>query len=465
MFSRRSFFKNAVFTGLLLGTGQGEAAANGAGKSAKNVIFMVADGMNSASLHTTRHFQKLVSGKDNVWLSLYNTRPVVRCMVETCSASSIVTDSSAASSCWGSGYRINNGAVNMSVDGRPLEPLLVKAKKYGMATGLVTTATATHATPAGFAANAKQRSEETLIARQYLERRVDVILGGGSVFFDNVLRADFKSAGYELVSNREGLLAQKGDFAPLLGLFAESHLPFSIDRNHSPALQTSTPTLAEMSTLALQRLGRAPGGFVLQIEAARVDHAAHGNDAAALIHDMIAFDEAIVVALDFVDKNPDTLLVITTDHGTGGFNINGTGLGYKDSANALLRLAKFTKSHSQMRHDVRSVKSGGLAAYLKRATGLHLEKAALRNAAHALGAQKALSPEEAAAGGSGTTLPLQQVFAPHIGIGWTGNNHTGDLVELAALGPGAARFTPFLRNDAIHWLILEALGRGESRPE
>ncbi|MDR2844507.1 MAG: alkaline phosphatase [Puniceicoccales bacterium] len=466
MLSRRSFLTRTVATGALFGLGASTARTateNSARKQAKNIIFMVADGMNPASLHATRHFQKLALGKENTWLSLYDSRPAVRSMIETSSASGIVTDSSAASSCWGSGHRVKNGTVNISPDGKPLETLLVKAKKRGMATGLVTTATATHATPAGFVANTKNRRDESIIARQYLERRVDIILGGGTKFFDAKLCNEFKSAGYKIILSRDGLLAQPAAFAPLLGLFAESHLPYTINRDNDPALQATAPTLAEMASLALRRLGAVSGGFILQIEGARVDHAAHGNDAASLIRDMLAFDDAIVVALDFVDKNPDTLLVITTDHGTGGFNINGTGSGYANSTKAFLRLADFTKSYSQMRRDVRGLSSGTLAEYLKKVTGLRLVGTDLYNAAVALDAVKALPSNLRPDVTRQPPVPLQNVFGPHTSIGWTSGNHTGDLVELAALGPGAERFKTFLRNDEIHGLLLAALGEAKVR--
>jgi len=177
------------------------AGANASRKSARNIIFMVADGMCAASLALTRHYQSVTGGAPNRWLSLYAAAnglpPAVRSAVETSSASSIVTDSSAASSCWGTGKRIKNGALNVDPEtGRPLVTLFEKAKRAGMLTGLVTTATVTHATPAGFVAHSPQRNAEKKIAREYLDARVDVLLGGGAQFFDDALRAKYSAAGY-----------------------------------------------------------------------------------------------------------------------------------------------------------------------------------------------------------------------------------------------------------------------------
>ncbi|MDR2981594.1 MAG: alkaline phosphatase [Puniceicoccales bacterium] len=471
MTSRRSFIKTAASAGALLGLGWNRAlaedatrqsATNSAKARAKNLIFMVADGMNTGSLAAARHYQQLVLEKDNAWLSLFNTQPVVRSLVETSSATGIVTDSSAASSCWGCGQRILNGQVNMSVDGRPLEPICVTARKNGLATGLVTTATATHATPAGFAANSDKRNDEAGIARQYLERKIDIIMGGGVKFFDDTLQGDFRKGGYSVIKSRQELMSQGDGFAPLLGLFSDSHLAYTIDRNNDADLQEKVPTLAEMASLALRRLSKAPNGFVLQIEGARVDHAAHSNDTAALILDLIAFDEAVAVARDFVEKNPDTLLVITTDHGTGGMNINGVGSNYAKSTDAFKSLGKFKASYSTMRSRAKSLDAKQLATYLEQATGIRLKGDKLMGASVALNAVKAYSPAamegksaELAAQGLGS---LQQIFKPYTGVGWTSSNHTGDLVELTALGPCAREFTPFIRNDQVHGILLKALG-------
>jgi alkaline phosphatase len=120
--------------------------------------------------------------------------------------------------------------------------------------GLVTTATATHATPAGFVATVQKRSDQKTIAAQYLERGVDVVLGGGTQYFNDDLMAAYRKAGYGVALNRDQLLADAGK-APLLGLFSKSHVPFEIDRLNSAELKASTPTLAEMTKAALQRLG------------------------------------------------------------------------------------------------------------------------------------------------------------------------------------------------------------------
>jgi alkaline phosphatase len=123
--------------------------------------------------------------------------------MNTRSLNSMVTDSSAASSAWGSGSRVVNGAVNVLPDGRLLTPLYTLFGEAGWKTALVTTAEITHATPAGFAVAIKSRGNSDGIAKRYLDRNIEVLLGGGRPFFDpkkrkdkRDLRAEFKLAGY-----------------------------------------------------------------------------------------------------------------------------------------------------------------------------------------------------------------------------------------------------------------------------
>ncbi len=472
MTSRRDFLKTAAVAGAIFGLGSErallanttrEAALNAAKGRAKNIIFMVADGMNLGSLAATRHFQKLVLGKENEWMSLYRTHPVVRCLMETSNANSIVTDSASASSSWGAGQRVKTGQINMSAeDGSPLEPICVKMRKAGKATGLVTTATVTHATPAGFAANSKNRGDEKLFARQYLERKIDVIMGGGAKFFDEQLRGEYQGGGYDLVTSRDAMLQAKGEFKPLLGIFTESYLPFTIERDSTPDLQKQVPTLAEMAQLALERLSKAPNGFLLQIEGARVDHAAHSNDAATLIHDQMAFDAAIAVVREFAEKNPDTLVVITTDHGCGGMNINGIGNLYADTTRHFERLGKFTRSFGQMKDEAKGLSREEMRAYMQQVTGIRLSgdrlnasRIVLKSVAEYSADTMKEKKKEFAAKGLGS---MAEIFQWETGIGWTSGGDTGELVEFTAFGPSAQLFPPFVRNDEVHNILLRAAG-------
>ncbi len=454
--SRRDFLRASLLTSAVFGaepalsqSGTRKASENQG--RAKNVIFMVSDGMNCGALSLAKLYGGLVEERKNHWMQLYRERAVVRCLAETYSANSVVTDSAAAASAWGGGQRGNNGAINISaVDGKPVTPLHSKLQKQGIRVGLVSTATITHATPAGFAANVASRGEEKEIAQQYLDRRVDVLLGGGQKFFNPELRGKFTAAGYDLVENRVGLTSlDHGSFKPLLGLFSDGYHAYDIDRKNVPGLADTLPSLSEMTSAALGRLQHSKDGFFLMVEGARIDHAGHANDPAASIHDQLAFDDAIVPVLEFVAKNPDTLLIITTDHGCGGIQMNGVsaeakqgllpGL-YNATNRAFLRLKDFKRSTEWMKQNkVDGLSGAKLGEAFREYTGLTLTEDQIKAA-------------------QGLKLPATSDIVKHYtGVGWTSANHTSELVEFCALGPGSHLFSPYLWNNEVHDLLLRAM--------
>lgn len=172
------------------------------------------------------------------------------------------------------------------------------------------------------------------IADQYLQLRFDVMMGGGWDIFSADTRKDkkdllaaYRDQRYAVVTSREELMQLPLSDAPLLGTFYEGGLPYSLDREKDKTFSEMVPTLAEMTQKAIERLSRNKNGFVMQVEAGKVDWAAHANDTAALLYDQVAFDEAVKVAVDFAEKDKETLVIITTDHG----NAN-PGLFYGDKA-------------------------------------------------------------------------------------------------------------------------------------
>ena len=234
----------------------------------------------------------------------------------------MVTDSSAASSSWGSGFASEECVVNLLPSGKKLMTIYELFAQQGWKRGLVTTTEITHATPAGFASCVDSRDTGTLIAQQYLERKVDVLLGGGQKFFDlkrknekRDLKTEFADSDYQVMRTAAELADASVD-KRWLGVFSNSHLPFTIDQLASEELLVRVPTLAAMTRRALEWLERHEH-FILQVEGGRVDHAAHNCDAPAAMREMIAFDEALDVVLAFQKQHPDTLVVVTTDHGNG----------------------------------------------------------------------------------------------------------------------------------------------------
>ena len=203
---RRKFFRNgslftlgtAIINPFDLSASTFDTEIIGKNKTAKNIIFMVSDGMSTGTLNMADLFLNRKYGKGSNWLQLYKDNKVKRALMDTASASSIVTDSAAGSSSWGGGVRVNNGSLNVGPDGKPNLPILQKFKKAGKMAGCVTTVAITHATPAGFCVNSAKRSAQDDIAEMYLALGFDVMMGGGNNFFDPKVRKDKKDvyAGY-----------------------------------------------------------------------------------------------------------------------------------------------------------------------------------------------------------------------------------------------------------------------------
>ena len=465
--SRRRFLQTASAAGLLaalpLRAAQPAPAAPDAPASARrarNVIFLVADGMSAGAFTLADLYRRHLCGRRCHWAARLETGGLHNGLMDTASASSLVTDSAAASSAWGGGHRGANGSINLAADGTAIEPLLVKARRAGKAIGLVTSARLTHATPAGFLANVDSRASEDVIAVQFLERGLDVGLGGGLKHFSPKRRVDhrditkeFSAAGHSIVLDRAALLAAPPGDERLLGLFADDHLPYRLDHRADPALSATVPTLSEMTTAALARLSARPAGFVLQVEGGRVDHAAHNNDAAALMLEMLDFDDAVAAALAFQQQNPDTLVVITADHGTADPGLIGNG--HADTG--LAQIASFRSSFERMAATLGTEPTLiELHEHLVAGTGLPLtiEEVAPVLAAMSGHGTATYKPDRGAA------PTLAAVLESYLAIGWTSTDHTADFVGFTAIGPGAEAFPPLVRNDAVHNHLLVALGIG-----
>jgi len=465
--ARRDWLKSASLGGLSTVLAPHSAAAHEAvaeppQNKVRGIVFMVSDGMSPGVLTLAEAFSQLTRKRGTQWWQWLNDRHVSHGLMDTASANSLVTDSAAASSAWGGGKRVANGCINIDENGREITPIaaILKASTKTRI-GLVTTATVTHATPAGFAACIPARADEHAIAPQYLNR-VDVILGGGSEFFrpqsrpdGRDLRADFQQAGYQYIRRRDELLSSRS--AKILATFTKGHLPFSIDRTHDAKLTARVPTLAEMAEAALARFLPGEQPFLLQVEGARIDHAAHLNDIGALLHDQLAFDDAIETVLRLTAGRHDILVVATSDHGNSNPGLNGIGAGYRDSTPHFARITRLKSSHERVFAEWKKQQTGhpaDLTALVARLLDFHLrddEAAAL----HAILAAKPVvewnhqlhKPEGL----------LGQFIGNHTGIGWNGTTHTSDPTVVTAAGPQASRFAGIVKNTDVFRHFLDLL--------
>lgn len=462
---RRKFFRNgSLFTigAAIMNPFQGSAnvldlESVNKNKKAKNTILLVSDGMSTGTLNMTDLFLNRKTGKGSNWIQLYKDNRVSRGLMDTASASSIVTDSSAASSSWGGGFRVNNGVLNVSPTGEPHLPIWQKFKKSGKMAGCVTTVPITHATPAGFCVNSKSRNAQEDIAEQYLDLGFDIMMGGGANYFSPELRKDKKdmytaytAKGYQVVKTKAEMEAASNS-KPVLGVFADDGLPYYVDRNSDDNLKNKVPSLAEMSQKAIDRMKGHKNGFVLQIESGKVDWAAHGNDIAGLIHDQIEFDEAVKVAIDFAEKDKETLVIITTDHG----NAN-PGIIYGKNANDNFdSIQKYTQTNEWILNQIKPESSvSQVKEIIEKANGHSVSD---EEAKTVLGYYDGLHKEDGLY--NYKKLPYK-AFAEMQGkinsVGWISMDHSADYVELAMFGPGSELLKPFVKNTDLHYLMLQA---------
>ncbi|KAH0538988.1 hypothetical protein FGG08_004437 [Glutinoglossum americanum] len=319
--------------------GSGAHSCNDPSPSGKrNLIFMVSDGMGPTSLSLTRSFRQFELGLPPDDILMLDKHLIGSS--RTRSSDSLVTDSAAGATAFSCGLKSYNGAIATLPDHTPCGTVLEAAKAAGYMTGLVVTTRITDATPASFAAHVNTRWEEDRIAEQEvgdypLGRVVDLMMGGGRCHFlpnstDGSCRVDnrdiialAKKNGFNYISDREGFdRLQLGRAAklPLLGLFAETDIPYEVDRRY---LESTYPSLDEMARTALRALTEATQdsdkGFFLMIEGSRIDHAGHGNDPVAQVHEVLAYDRAFASVLDFLEgSNVNGVVVSTSDHETGG---------------------------------------------------------------------------------------------------------------------------------------------------
>lgn len=302
-----------------------------AGKS-KNLIVLIGDGMGPAQISAARYYQQYEKGVQQLHLDPYYvgqaTTYADRGEDGGTIVSGIVTDSASAGTAFATGNKTYNAGISVSNEevSKPFASVIEAAEMNGKSTGLVTTARITHATPAVYASHVRSRDNESAIASQYLTSGVDVLFGGGESFFvtkdekgkrtDKNLLPEFQAKGYTIVKTAKELQSLTSKNTKALGLFGSSHVSYVPDRT------SDTPSLATMTSKALDILSTNKNGFAIMIEGGRIDHAGHANDLPTLVQEALDFDAAFKVAIDFAKKDGNTSVVVTADHETGGLSLS-----------------------------------------------------------------------------------------------------------------------------------------------
>ncbi len=413
----------------------------------KNVIFMIGDGMGPAYNTAYRSFKDDPSTPymentafDEYLVGMQETYPW--------DEEESITDSAAAATSMAAGIKTYNGAISVDVNKNEVETVLEQAKEDGKATGLVATSQVNHATPASFGAHDESRHNYNEIADDYIDEKIngepkmDVILGGGTSYFertDRDLTEEFQEEGFSYVTTREEL--ENDNNEQVLGLFAPVGLDKAIDR---PEEQ---PSLAEMTDAALERLTKDKDGFFLMVEGSQIDWAGHDNDVVSAMSEMEDFEQAFKKAIDFAKKDGQTLVITTADHSTGGFamGINGE---YKWNP-APLKAAKRTPDF------MASKIAGGAAAeeVLEQYVDLDLTDKEIQSVADAAETYDVTTIDNA----------IEKIFDIRSGTGWTTGGHDGVDVNVYAYGPQADKFVGLHDNHEVGQMVKDVLNNKRNK--
>lgn len=413
--------------------------------AAKNVIVLIADGTGAEQYALARWFKGAPLAQDAILTG----------MVRTYISDSVVADSAPSGSAYATGTRTSDKFISVGPSAKvlstepvppeelrykPLATVLEGARLSGRSTGIVVTAAVWHATPAAFYAHVPSRALESAIMQQGVHQGMDVVLGGGRGQLTprgagglredgQDLAAMLRAKGYELPATAQELAAAKGP--KIYGLFAAEHMAPDLDR---AALAPQEPALAEMTAKAISVLSKNPKGFFLMVEGSQVDWADHANDPAHLISDLLAFDRAVQTALDYAKKRKDTLVLVVSDHNTGGMSIGNT---------------RTNKSYSQtsveeLLDPLRKMRASAEALWQrlgKEPTPERLQDVVREGWGLGITVEEArLVLAAAAARVKDPHYALGEILSPRYTVlGWTTHGHTGGDVPLYAYGPGGPK--------------------------
>lgn len=490
--------------GALLGVAEREIEAIdwGTRGRTKNVILFIADGMGPAHRTAARlALFGLKGGKPGGFLAM-ECLPVAG-VLTTSSLSGLVTDSAAAGHAFATGTKTANGMLGLWPDDTPersddnpgveaLPALLWRER--GMVTGLVSNAALTDATPAAFVAAVAERGDAQEVAAAYGRAVADgylrVILGGGARQLGEAggLVQAAEEAGYTLVRTAEELEQARAARVPkLLGLFHSGNMSPEFDRQKRGDTSLvkdfpAQPALEAMTRAALAVLAQHPQGFFLMVEGALVDKQSHTGDQERVLWEMLAFDRAVAAGLEFARAtngdaaaDNDTLVIVTSDHETGGVVLPGIvladcrasrdclltydgggfptvgdadGDGFPDQVDGARKVAMHFAAGPDRYEDWRAQ---------ARPVPLALGQ---------VGRDRLVIPNPERDGGSGVWLGgVTPVSVPERGYAPTQTVHTAVDVPVSAFGPGAEALAGVHDNTEVFFAILRALGgRGGARP-
>lgn len=450
-------------------TESGPSVRNG---GAKYVFLLIGDGMGNAHVHAAEIYRAAVAQRDTEIISpgvdhLAMSRLPVHGMCTTYSVNRQTTDSAAAGTALATGFKTDNGMISMTPDGKSRVTIAEQAKARGMKVGIISDVPANHATPAVFYAHQKSRGQYHEIAMQIAGSCLDVLAGSslpgqGRINQEAVDAAT--EAGFTYVTTRQQLnAARPGD--RVLAIYPD--MTFVTDRAEGAM------SLAELTRKTIELLD-TPKGFFIMVEAGRIDWSGHANDAKAVVDEVMAFDDVVAEAMAFYRKHPEeTLVVVTSDHETGGMTLASIG---ERSEIGIASLADQQTTYNRFNEDifapwkaehtwtgVEDNVPADLKQQVQRVFGfawdeLSPAQADLLEAAY----DRSMGGAEAgpAMYGKREAFPVAigHVMSQRAGIGWTTFGHSPVTVPVFAEGAGSRQFSGAMDNTDIARRMARAMG-------
>ncbi|MBP1677620.1 MAG: phoB1 [Bacteroidetes bacterium] len=434
-------------------------------KPTKNVIVMIPDGTSLSVLSASR------------WLKTYRNEgtklevdPYLCGTVTTFSSNAPIGDSAPTTSCFMTGvaqqagnvaiYPVTdpgNDLIKLNPDSayQPLTTILEAMKiEQKKAAGLVFTCEFPHATPADCASHTYDRSNYKVIAPQMAYNNLDVLIGGGNDFMTDDIKLHFKNNGTSLIQNdKNAMLSFDGN--KLWALFDKEDVPFDIDRD-----TTAIPSLAQMTSKALEVLQKNKNGFFMMVEGSKVDWAAHANDPIAMMTEYLAFDKAVGVVMDYARKNGNTTVIILPDHGNSGFSIGRNAMKKTYTKMTLTDLFgsvdKYKRTATGLEKILLNTKPTEIKDVFKQFTGIDLtdEDVSLLLKSKNYKAENYMEVSHS----ENMTHYITKIMNDHSTFGFTSGGHTGEEVFLAAYHPKGDVPKGNVRNKEINDYLFKASG-------
>jgi alkaline phosphatase len=343
---------------------------------------------------------------------------------------------------------------------QPLMTVLEAAKIFHkMAAGLVFTCEFPHATPADCSSHSYNRSKYKWIAPQMVHNDIDVLIGGGVKHLNDECKSYLTKEGYGIYLNDiDGFRSHNGN--KMWSLFCDDDMPYDLDRD-----KKLYPSLAEMTAKAIEKLSKNENGFFLMVEGSKVDWAAHANDPIAMITDLLAFDEAFGVAIDFAKKNSETVVIAVPDHGNSGISIGSercSDYSTLTKDDLFKNVAKFKITVESLVEILKNTESAEIKNVVKNYTDIDLTDDELAKILSSKDYKKSALTAEERMKGTSVKKTITEILNGHTCFGFTTGGHTGEEVFLAAYAPESS-FRPegFITNLELNKYMSDILKIGD----